>query len=77
MLVIDDILLLPFKGLIGIFEKIHEMAKKEVSDEKYTLEKLMELQLRYEMDEISEEEYEKEEAKLQTKLNAIRESFKE
>jgi len=77
MLVIDDILLLPFKGLIGIFEKIHEMAKKEVSDEKYTLEKLLELQLRYEMDEISEEEYEKEEAKLQTKLNAIRESFKE
>ncbi|MDP3023945.1 MAG: gas vesicle protein GvpG [candidate division Zixibacteria bacterium] len=77
MLLIDDILLLPYKGLVGIFEKIHEMAKKEVSDEKYTLEKLMELQLRYELDEISEEEYEKEEAKLQTKLNAIRESFKE
>jgi hypothetical protein len=77
MLVIDDILLLPFKGLLGIFEKIHEVAKKEVSDEKYTWEKLMELQLRYEMDEISKEEYEKEEAKLQTKLNAIRESFKE
>jgi hypothetical protein len=40
---------------VGIFEKIHEMAKKEVSDEKYTLEKLMEIQLRYELDEISEE----------------------
>jgi uncharacterized membrane protein len=74
MLVIDDILLLPFKGLFGIFEKIHEMAKKEVSDEKYTLEKLMELQLRYELDEISEEEYNREEVKLQAKLNAIREA---
>jgi hypothetical protein len=72
MLVVDDILLLPAKGLVGIFKKIHEMAKTELSDEKYTLEKLMELQLRYEMDEISEEEYNKEEAKLQAKLNSIR-----
>jgi len=62
---------------VGIFKKIHEMAKKEVSDEKYTLEKLMELQLRYEMDEISEEEYNKEEAKLQAKLNALREADEE
>jgi uncharacterized membrane protein len=74
MLVIDDILLLPCRGLLGIFEKIHDMAKKEVSDERYTLEKLMELQLRYEMDEISEEEYNKEETKLQAKLNALREA---
>jgi hypothetical protein len=74
MLVIDDILLLPCKGLLGIFEKIHDMAKREVSDERYTLEKLMELQLRYEMDEISEEEYRKEEARVQAKLNALREA---
>jgi ABC-type phosphate transport system auxiliary subunit len=72
MLVIDDILLLPCRGLLGIFEKIHDMAKREVSDERYTLEKLMELQLSYEMDEISEEEYNKEETKLQAKLNALR-----
>jgi hypothetical protein len=74
MLIIDDILLLPAKGLLGIFEKIHDMAKREVSDEKYALEKLMELQLRYEMDEISEEEFKKEEIKLQAKLNALREA---
>jgi hypothetical protein len=77
MLGVDDILLLPAKGLIGVFEKIHQMAKREVNDEKYALEKLMELQLRYEMDEISEEEYNKEEAKLQAKLNAIREADEE
>ncbi|MCJ7507195.1 MAG: gas vesicle protein GvpG [candidate division Zixibacteria bacterium] len=74
MLGVDDILLLPWKGFVGIFKNIHEMARKEVNDEKYTLEKLMELQLRYELDEISEEEYKKEEAKLQAKLNAIREA---
>lgn len=74
MLVVDDVLLFPLKGLIGVFEKIHQMAKKETSDEKYALEKLMELQLRYEMDEISEEEFKREEAKLQAKLNALREA---
>jgi len=74
MLVVDDVLLFPLKGLMGIFEKIHQMAKIEVSDEKYDLEKLMELQLRYEMDEISEEDFKKEEAKLQAKLNALREA---
>jgi hypothetical protein len=77
MLGVDDILLLPAKGLVGICKKIHEMAKKEVSDDKYALEKLMELQLRYEMDEISQEEFEKEEAKLQAKLNAIRDADEE
>jgi hypothetical protein len=74
MLGVDDILLLPAKGLIGVFKKIHEMGRKEISDEKYTLEKLLELQLRYEMDEISQEEYNEKEAELQAKLNAIREA---
>ncbi|MFH1336649.1 MAG: gas vesicle protein GvpG [Candidatus Zixiibacteriota bacterium] len=77
MLLIDNILLLPFKGLVGIFEKIHQMAKTETSDEKYALEKLMELQLRFELDEIGEEEFKKEETKLQAKLNEIREADEE
>jgi hypothetical protein len=77
MLVVDDVLFFPLKGLIGVFEKIHQMAKKETSDEKYALEKLMELQLRYDMDEISEEEFKKEEIKLQAKLNALREADEE
>lgn len=50
------------------------MANTETSDEKYALEKLMELQLRFEMDEIGEEEFRKEETKLQAKLNVLRES---
>jgi hypothetical protein len=77
MLVVDDVLLFPLKGLVGIFEKIHQMAKKETSDEKYALKKLMELQLRYEMNEISEEEFKEEEIKLQGKLNALRKADEE
>ncbi len=73
MLLIDDLLLwLPIKGFLGIFRKIHEMAERELSDEAYLHEKLLELQLLYEMDEISEEEYNQQEAELRARLNAIR-----
>lgn len=72
MLLIDDLLLLPFKGFIGIFKKIHEMAERELSDEDYIREKLMELQLRFELDEISEEEYTKQEKELLARLDAVR-----
>ncbi len=72
MLLIDDLLLLPVKGFIGIFKKIHEMAERELSDEDYIQERLMELQLRFELDEIGEEEYTKQEKELMARLDAIR-----
>lgn len=72
MLLIDDLLLLPFKGLVGIFEKIHEMADRELSDKSYIQERLMELQMRFELDEIGEEEYLKKEKELIALLDSIR-----
>lgn len=77
MLLIDDLLLLPIKGFIGIFKKIHEMAEREMTDEAYIHQKLLELQLLYEMDEISEEEYNRQEAELRARLNAIRKAEEE
>jgi hypothetical protein len=77
VLLIDDLLLLPVKGFIGIFKKIHEMADRELSNEAYTRERLMELQLRFELDEISEEEYTKQEKELMAQLDAIRKEEKE
>ena len=77
MLLIDDLLLLPVKGFIGIFKKIHEMAEQELSDEGYIRERLMELQLRFELDEISEEEYTKQEKELMIRLDAIRKAKEE
>ena len=72
MLLIDDLLLLPVKGFIGIFKKVQEMAERELSDEDYIRERLMELQLKFELDEISEEEYIDQEKELMTRLDAIR-----
>lgn len=77
MLLIDDLLLLPIKGFIGIFKKIHEMAVQELSDEDYIRERLMELQLKYELDELSEEEYTKQEKELMERLDAIRKAKEE
>jgi len=74
---IDDLLLLPVRGFVGIFKKIHEMAEREVSDEDYIRERLMELQLKFELDEISEEEYTKQEKELMARLEAIRKAKEE
>ena len=72
MLLIDDLLALPFKGFLGIFRKIHELADRELNDEAYIQEKLLELQLLYEMDEIGEAEYTEQAALWEAKLNAAR-----
>lgn len=72
MFLIDDILLAPLKGVMWLGKKINEVAEKEVSDEGRIKEKLMELQLKFELDEISEEEYNKQEKELLERLDAIR-----
>jgi len=71
MFLIDDILLAPLKGVVWLGKKINELAEKEVSDEGRIKEKLMELQLKFELDEISEEEYNKQEKELLAQLDAI------
>lgn len=73
MLLIDDLLMLPVRGFFGIFQKIHEMAQRELTDETALQEKLMELQLRFELDEISGEDYNRQEAEISARLNAVRE----
>lgn len=74
MFLIDDILFAPLKGVIWVGKKINEMAESELSDEGSIKEKLMELQLRFELDEINEEEYKKKEKELLARLNVIRET---
>jgi len=72
MFLIDDILLAPLNGIIWLGKKINEVAEKEFSDEGLIKEKLMQAQLRFEMDEISEEDYNKQEEELLARLDAIR-----
>ena len=73
MFLLDDILLSPLKGLVWLAEKVDEVAQRELSDEGSLKNKLMELQLRFELDEISEEEYTQQETELLDRLNAIQE----
>lgn len=74
MFLLDDILLAPVKGVVWLGKKINEIVERELSDEGKIKERLMELQLRFELDEISDEEYKKEEEKLLARLDAIREA---
>ena len=71
MFLIDSILLAPLKGVIWMGEKLGDMAQKELSDKGRIKEELMALQLRFELDEINEEEYDKKESELLDRLDAI------
>jgi len=72
MFLIDDILLAPLKGVLFIANKINEVIEKEMSDEGSIKERLMALQLKFEMDEINEEEYDRREDELLKLLEDIR-----
>lgn len=76
MFLIDSILLSPLKGVVWVAEKIQELVEKEFTDQDKIKEKLMALQLRYELDEISEEEYDKQENELLMLLDAIQKTMK-
>jgi uncharacterized membrane protein len=70
--IIDDILFSPIKLTVWLGEKLRDAAYQEMTDESKVHEALLQLQMRFEMDEISEEEYEKQENKLMEQLEMIR-----
>ena len=63
----------PFRGMIFIANKINDVIVKETSDEGAIKERLMALQLKFEMDEIDEEEYDRREDELLKLLENARE----
>ena len=72
MFFIDDLLLAPVNGFKFILNQIQKIADKELNDDTFIKEQLLELQMRLELDEISEEEYTEREAELFTRLRAIK-----
>jgi len=74
MFLIDSILLAPVKGVVWLGEKLNEVAEKELNDDGLIKQELMELQLRFELDEISEQEYNEKEKELLDRLDAITKS---
>ena len=76
MFILDDLLIrLPAKGLVSIFTKICEMAQTELTDEAKIKEELLQLQILYEIDQITDEEYQKKEAALLERLTLAREAM--
>ena len=77
MLLIDDLLIkLPAKGFMALVRKIHDMAEAELTDEGKLKEQLMRLQLQFELDQISEAEYDIREQEIVERLSALREQKK-
>jgi hypothetical protein len=71
MFLIDSILLAPLKGVVWLGKKINEIAEDQLCDEGHIKEELMALQLRFELDQISEQEYNEKEEELLARLDAI------
>jgi len=71
MFLIDSILLAPLKGVIWMGQKLGDMAQKELTDTGRIKEELMRLQLQFELDEISQAEYDQKENELLDRLDAI------
>ena len=72
MFLIDDLLLFPFTGFRFILNQIQKMADQELNDESLIKEQLLELQLRLELEEVSEEDFVAQEAELFARLRAIK-----
>jgi len=73
MFLIDDLLLSPLTGLKFILGQIEKVVDRELNDETLIKEQLIELQMRLELDEISEAEYRSREQDLFARLRAIKE----
>ena len=74
MLLIDDLLLAPFRGVLWVVEKIHEAAQGELVGEADAItEQLRKLYMMLETGRIAEAEFDAQERKLLDRLDAIRE----
>jgi hypothetical protein len=73
MFLIDDILFAPVSGFKFILNQIQKIADKELNDDQFIKEQLLELQMRLELEEISDEEYREREAELFARLRVIKE----
>jgi len=73
MFLIDDLLLSPLAGLRFILTQIEKVVDRELNDETVIKEQLLELQMRLELNEISEDDFRAREQDLFARLRAIKE----
>ena len=77
MFIIDDILLAPVSGFSFILRQIQKIADQELNDEGVIKHQLLELEMRRELNEISDEEHREIEAELFARLRVIKERQQE
>ena len=73
---LDDILLAPCKLVHWIGSKVYENAEAQMTDDSAIRQELLEVQIRCELDDISEDECHRQEAVLMQRLDAVR-AYKE
>jgi hypothetical protein len=71
MFLVDDLLGLPFSGFNFVMRTLQRVAEEQYTDDAPVKERLLELQLKLESEEISEEEYAREEAAIIRELRAV------
>jgi hypothetical protein len=72
MLLIDNILFSPVKGIHWIFKEVHKLAEEELSGESDRIrESLVELYMQLETDQITEEEFDRQESHLLDRLDTL------
>jgi hypothetical protein len=71
MLLIDDLLLMPIDGLKFVFRTLARVAEEQYTDDAPLKERLLELQVRLDSGEITEEKYVAEEAQILRELREI------
>jgi hypothetical protein len=71
MLLIDDLLMLPFSGFNFVMKTLRQVAEEQYTDDAPIKEQLLELQLKLEAEEITEDEYAEEEAAIIKQLREI------
>jgi Gas vesicle protein G len=71
MFLVDDLLMMPFNGMGFIFRTLARVAEEQYTDDAPVKQKLLELQLKLESGEVTEEEYLKQEAAILRELREI------
>jgi hypothetical protein len=71
MFLLDDLLSLPLSGLKFVFRTLRQVAEEEYTDTGPIKERLLELQLQLESEEITEAEYVQREAEILRELREI------
>lgn len=72
MLVVDDILFFPVRGILWIFREIHKIASEELGNEAASItEQLRNLYMQLETSRISEQQFEEQEKPLLDRLDKL------